>query len=97
MAKECLIQKHKRQTETWERLHKEEQEILALPKEKREEALAAFTARRVKNRQYKTRRYNRCSITGRAKGNFRYFGLCRQQFREMAHRGLLPGVTKSSW
>jgi small subunit ribosomal protein S14 len=39
----------------------------------------------------------RCSITGRASGFMRKFGLSRQTFREMAHRGLIPGVTKSSW
>ncbi len=39
----------------------------------------------------------RCSITGRARGNYRKFGLSRMVFRELAHRGLLPGVTKSSW
>lgn len=40
---------------------------------------------------------NRCSITGRASGFMRPFGLSRQTFRELAHRGLIPGVTKSSW
>ncbi len=39
----------------------------------------------------------RCSITGRASGYMRQFGLSRQTFRELAHRGLIPGVTKSSW
>ncbi len=97
MAKQCLIEKQKKLAQQWERLHKEEQEILALPKEKREQALAEFTARRVKNRQFKTRRYNRCSMTGRSGGYVGYFGVCRQVFREMAHNGFLPGVTKSSW
>ncbi len=97
MAKEALIQKHKRQTEMWERLHREEQAILQLPIEKRKEALEAFKARRVKNRQFKSRRYNRCSLTGRSKGYSRFFGVSRICIREMAHRGLLPGVTKSSW
>lgn len=40
---------------------------------------------------------NRCSITGRSKGFYRFFGLSRHLLREMAHDGLLPGVTKSSW
>ncbi len=97
MAKQCLIVKQRKQAQMWEQLHKEEQEILALPKEKRDEALAAFKAKRVKNRQFKTQRYNRCSITGRASGYIGYFGVCRQVFREMAHQGQLPGVTKSSW
>jgi small subunit ribosomal protein S14 len=40
---------------------------------------------------------NRCQITGRPRGYFRDFGLSRHVIRELAHEGLLPGVTKSSW
>jgi small subunit ribosomal protein S14 len=45
----------------------------------------------------RTRVRNRCWITGRPRGYYRDFGLCRNQIREMAHKGLLPGVVKSSW
>lgn len=45
----------------------------------------------------KSRLHNRCMITGRPKGFYRFFGLSRHVLREMAHEGLLPGVTKSSW
>lgn len=44
-----------------------------------------------------TRLHNRCAVTGRARGYFRLFGLCRQQVRTMASEGKLPGVRKSSW
>ena len=44
-----------------------------------------------------TRLKSRCSITGRAHGYMRKFGVSRITFRELAHRGLIPGVTKSSW
>ena len=44
-----------------------------------------------------TRLHNRCSITGRARGFIRMFGLCRQQVRTQASEGKLPGVRKSSW
>ncbi|HQW51239.1 MAG TPA: 30S ribosomal protein S14 [Tepidiformaceae bacterium] len=44
-----------------------------------------------------TRIHNRCLVTGRPKGYIRRFGLSRITMREYAHRGLLPGVTKSSW
>ena len=44
-----------------------------------------------------SRWHNRCLVTGRPKGYFRQFGLSRHVLREMAHKGLLPGVTKSSW
>jgi small subunit ribosomal protein S14 len=45
----------------------------------------------------KNRIRNRCWKTGRPRGVFRNFGLSRHVFREMAHKCLLPGVTKSSW
>jgi len=47
--------------------------------------------------KFKVRRYNRCPICGRPRAYLRKFGLCRICFRNMASRGLLPGVTKSSW
>jgi len=40
---------------------------------------------------------NRCQLTGRPKGYIRDFGICRNQFRELALKGLIPGVTKASW
>ncbi len=43
------------------------------------------------------RLHNRCSITGRPKGYMRTFGISRIQFREMASKGLIPGVRKASW
>jgi len=97
MAKKCLIMKQARQQELWERLRKEEQDIKALPAEQRQEAMEALKTRRVKNRQFKARVYNRCNIGGRARGYIRFFGVSRQVFREMAHKGQIPGVTKSSW
>ena len=43
------------------------------------------------------RMHNRCQLTGRPKGYMRMFGISRIQFREMASKGLLPGVKKASW
>ncbi|HEX8236122.1 MAG TPA: type Z 30S ribosomal protein S14 [Abditibacteriaceae bacterium] len=47
--------------------------------------------------QFKARVYNRCNLCGRPRGYMRKFGICRICFRGMSHRGLVPGVTKSSW
>jgi len=44
-----------------------------------------------------TRVRNRCSLTGRGKGVYRKFGLCRNVFRQMALDGKLPGIRKASW
>ena len=43
------------------------------------------------------RLHNRCKLTGRPKGYMRDFGICRNQFRDLASMGKIPGVTKSSW
>ncbi len=39
----------------------------------------------------------RCELTGRSRGNYRKFKLCRMAFRELASTGQIPGVVKSSW
>jgi small subunit ribosomal protein S14 len=44
-----------------------------------------------------TRLRNRCAKTGRARGVFSTFGLCRLALREMAFNGEIPGMTKASW
>ncbi len=44
-----------------------------------------------------TRIRRRCELTGRPRGNYRKFRLCRISFRQLALEGMLPGVTKSSW
>ncbi len=43
------------------------------------------------------RLHNRCKITGRPKGYMRQFGISRITFREMASKGMIPGVKKASW
>lgn len=47
--------------------------------------------------KYSTRTVRRCVRCGRIKGYIRKFGLCRICFRELASRGEIPGMTKSSW
>ena len=47
--------------------------------------------------KFKVRGYTRCSRCGRLRAVYQRFGLCRISFRSMAHRGELPGITKSSW
>ena len=44
-----------------------------------------------------TRVRNRCELTGRPRAYYRKFRLCRIQLRDLANKGLIPGVTKSSW
>ncbi|OZB95434.1 30S ribosomal protein S14 [Paenibacillus sp. XY044] len=44
-----------------------------------------------------TRLKSRCELTGRPRGYLRKFKMSRIAFRELAHKGQIPGVTKSSW
>ncbi len=44
-----------------------------------------------------TRVRNRCELTGRSRAYYRKFKLSRIKLRELANKGLIPGVTKSSW
>jgi small subunit ribosomal protein S14 len=60
-------------------------------------AKKSLIAKAKRTPKFKVRGYTRCSRCGRLCAVYRRFGLCRVCFREMAHRGELPGITKSSW
>jgi small subunit ribosomal protein S14 len=47
--------------------------------------------------KFSVRRHNRCRVCGRPRGYLRKFAMCRICFREKAHAGVVPGVTKASW
>jgi len=57
----------------------------------------AKTKRQNAASDFSTRQKNRCNLCGRPRAYMRRFGICRICFRSMSHRGLIPGVTKSSW
>jgi len=60
-------------------------------------ATKAKISKSKKKPKYSTRKVRRCFICGRTRGYMRKFGLCRICFRELANKGLIPGVKKSSW
>lgn len=76
-------------------------EILAVlrnPETSEEERQAAYLRLRKMPRDASPVRYRlRCSLTGRSRGNYRKFGICRNAFRQLALLGQVPGVRKSSW
>ncbi|MBI4100082.1 type Z 30S ribosomal protein S14 [Candidatus Microgenomates bacterium] len=51
----------------------------------------------LKPQKYEVRFKNRCKLCGRSRAYMGRFGLCRLCFRELAHKGELPGVTRASW
>ncbi|MDD5098653.1 MAG: type Z 30S ribosomal protein S14 [Candidatus Pacebacteria bacterium] len=60
-------------------------------------ATSAQIAKSAKTPKYSSRVVRRCFKCGRKRGYIRKFGLCRICFREMANKGEIPGVKKSSW
>ncbi|MFM8943968.1 MAG: type Z 30S ribosomal protein S14 [Actinomycetota bacterium] len=60
-------------------------------------AKKALKEKQRKQPKFGVRAYTRCQRCGRARSVYRRFMLCRLCFRELAHAGELPGVTKASW
>ncbi|MCS6893941.1 MAG: 30S ribosomal protein S14 [Deltaproteobacteria bacterium] len=101
MAKKCMIYRNLRRIKLAEnqRARREELKRKMLdqtlsPEERFSYALKLFKLRRNGSR---TRIRHICQFTGRSRGNLRDFGISRIVFREMAYKGLIPGVRKASW
>lgn len=45
----------------------------------------------------RVRQRNRCGLTGRPRGYYRKFNLCRNKLRELGSFGMIPGLVKASW
>ncbi|MDI9501916.1 MAG: type Z 30S ribosomal protein S14 [Tissierellia bacterium] len=60
-------------------------------------AKKSMIAKQKRPAKFSSREYTRCKICGRPRGYLRKFGVCRICFRELAHRGQIPGVRKASW
>ncbi|HXH98165.1 MAG TPA: type Z 30S ribosomal protein S14 [Gaiellaceae bacterium] len=60
-------------------------------------AKTSLVVKQRRPQKFKVRNYTRCSRCGRPRAVFRKFGLCRICLRELAHQGVIPGMTKSSW
>ncbi len=60
-------------------------------------ATKARMAKMVRPLKYAIRVRHRCRLCGRSRAYYRKFDLCRLCFRELALKGEIPGVTKSSW
>ena len=100
MAKLALINKQKKREKLVAKYAKKREAIKAkmsvnATPEERMDAMKKLA--KLPRNANPTRLHNRCSVTGRARGFSRLFGLCRQQVRTMASEGKLPGVRKSSW
>lgn len=101
MAKQSKIARNERRKRIVERYREQREEILSIIKSpstsqaEKQEAYHALS--RLPRDSSPTRVVNRCNLTGRPRGYYRQFGLSRIALRDLALRGDLPGVTKSSW
>lgn len=101
MAKKSAIEKNKRRRGMVARDADRRAELVSivrdrsLPLEDRYEATLLLA--KMPRNGAKVRVRNRCSLTGRPRGNYRKFGLSRIALRELASTGQVPGVVKASW
>lgn len=101
MAKTSKIAADRRRRETVARFDEQRRTLKATLKDPAaatsEKVLAQRALQRLPRDASPTRLRNRDAIDGRPRGFLRTFGLSRMRFRAAAHRGELPGITKSSW
>jgi len=101
MAKKSMLEREKKRAELLVKYAAKREalkEQLSSPKLSQQEKITLHRElQQLPRNSNPTRTRNRCWMTGRSRGYYRDFGLSRHVFREMAHQGLLPGVTKSSW
>jgi small subunit ribosomal protein S14 len=101
MAKKSKIAKNNQRAEIIERYRERRTELLSVIKdpaatiEAKREAYKAIA--KMPRDASPTRYRNRCGVSGRPRAFLRQFGMSRIAVRELAHRGELPGVKKSSW
>ena len=101
MAKKSSVEKQKRRERcvklNWEKRQELKRKGLdqTLSEEERQDARIALN--KMPRNSCPIRLRNRCSFTGRSRGFLRKFKLSRLTFRELALKGMIPGVTKASW
>jgi len=89
MARTCLIAREAKRRRLYEKYRKKREELKANGDYDELQKLPRDSSA--------VRLKNRCMFTGRARSYYRKFGVSRLVFREMALRGEIPGVKKSSW
>lgn len=101
MAKLALINREEKRRKTVEKYAAKRAALIAqindfkLPEEER--MAARLKLQQLPRNASPVRERRRCELTGRPRGVFRKFGLCRNKLRDLAFRGEVPGMTKASW
>ena len=101
MAKKSMINREEKRRKLVAKYAAKREALLAkiqdMSLSEEERMQARFELQQLPRNASPTRLRNRCAITGRPRGTFRKFGLCRHKLREIAFRGEVPGMTKASW
>jgi len=101
MAKKSSVEKNNRRRKMSVQFAAKRQKLKDIANDMKKPAETRFAARlklaELPRNSSKTRIRNRCELTGRSRGYFRKLKLCRNQLRELASMGLIPGMVKSSW
>lgn len=101
MAKTCMIEKEKKRRALAKRYKNTRAKLKGIIMDKESSMEARFDAMmrlaKLPRNSAAIRQHNRCELTGRPRGVYRKFKLCRIKIRELASAGQIPGVVKSSW
>jgi small subunit ribosomal protein S14 len=101
MAKLALINREEKRAKTVAKYAAKRTELLAIINDAKlsddDRMAARLKMQQLPRNASPSRQRNRCALTGRPRGVFRKFGLCRNKLREIAMRGEVPGMTKASW
>jgi small subunit ribosomal protein S14 len=101
MAKKGKIESNEKRKRLVRKYAKKRAELLAIARDRSRPIEERFAAQlklaKLPRNSAPIRVRNRCELTGRPRGYYRRFRLSRIALRELANKGLLPGVTKSSW
>ena len=101
MAKLALIEREKKRARLAAKFAPKRAALKAIiddqSKSEEERMEARLKLQQLPRNSSPSRQRNRCSLTGRPRGVFRKFGLCRNKLRDIAMRGEVPGMTKASW
>ena len=101
MSKLCMILREKKRRQTVNKYAERRAVLTKIVKSQtasmQEKQQAVVALQKMPRDASKVRLRNRCAITGRPRGVYRKFGLARTKLRELAMRGEIPGLVKSSW
>jgi small subunit ribosomal protein S14 len=101
MAKTSSVEKNNRRRKLSAQYAEKRKRLKAIANDLKRPAEERFAARiklaEMPRNSSPTRIRNRCELTGRARGYYRKVKMCRNQLRDLASQGLIPGMTKSSW